>query len=562
MPEQISSFLSRASSIHVSILMLLGIALFGGTVGGRLFEKIRMPQVMAYILVGIALGQIGIGIVNTEVIDKLGPFNSFALGLIGFTIGGELKKTTLARYGMQFLSILLSEGLAAFLGVSVLTTILGFLLLRNWPVALTLGLVLGAVASATAPAATTDVLWQYKTRGPLTATILGIVALDDGLSLLLFAVASAIGLSLVGGSAAGPLELVLRPLYEVAGSVALGVLSGLVLSRLLRRCSEEDRILAFSIGTVLLVLGLAVVLRIDVLLAAMTLGATIANYTPRKSKEVFRVVGKFAPPIYVLFFVMFGAKLNVSSLTLTMALLACAYLIGRSAGKMLGAHVGARMSNAPRSIQKYLPVCLFSQAGVAIGLSILAGSRFPGVIGNAVVGIITTTTFVVQLVGPPFTKWAVSKAGEVGLNVTEEDIIRTTTAAECMDKDVPLIGENESVSRILTKFGEGTNLYYPVVGASNRLMGIITIDNLRDTFTASGLQGLLVAHDLMEPAAAVIGPDTPLFEAKDLIDSYSLEYLPVVTKEDGVVGLLESRRIKRFVSRRILELQKQSESLG
>ncbi len=562
MPEQISSLLSRASSIHVSILMLLGIALFGGTIGGRLFERFRMPQVMAYIIVGILLGQVGIGIVNTEVIEKLGPFNSFALGLIGFTIGGELKRTTLSRYGKQFLSILLSEGLAAFLGVSVLTTILGLFLLHDWTVALALGLVLGAVASATAPAATTDVLWQYKTRGPLTATILGIVALDDGLSLLLFAVASAVGLSLVGSSAAGSLELFLRPLYEVAGSVALGVLSGLVLGALLRKCNEEDRILAFSIGTVLLVLGLAVVLRIDVLLAAMTLGATIANYTPRKSQEVFRVVGKFAPPIYVLFFVMFGAKLNLSSLTLTMALLAGAYLVGRSAGKMLGVHLGAKISNAPRSIQKYLPFCLFSQAGVAIGLSILAGNRFPGVIGNAVVVIITTTTFVVQILGPVFTRWAVSRAGEVGLNVTEEDIIRTTSAAECMDEDVPLIGENESVLSILTKFGEGTNLYYPVVGARNRLMGVITIDNLRDTFMASGLQGLLVAHDLMEPAAAVISPETPLSEAKDLIDRYSLEYLPVVAREDGVVGLLESRTIRRFVSRRILELQKQTESLG
>lgn len=562
MLDQLSSVLSRVSSLHLSVLFLLGLALFGGTVGGRIFERIRVPQVVAYIIVGILIGQTGVKVVDRHVIEMLQPFNYFALGLIGFTIGGELKKKTLLKYERQFVYILLFEAITAFVVVSILVAVVGGFLLESKKLAWALGLVLGAIASATAPAATTDVLWQYKTRGPLTATILGIVALDDGLSLLLFAIASSVGLRLAGDVSSGVLGTILYPVYEIGGSVAIGALSGLVLSRFLRRCSEEDRILAFSIGTVLVVLGIAVIVNVDILLAAMALGVMITNYTPRKSKEVFRVVGKFAPPIYVLFFVLFGAKLNLGHMTLFMALLAVVYLVSRTSGKMLGANFGARISRAPKAIQKYLPFCLFSQAGVAIGLSILAGQRFPGEIGNAIVVIITATTFFVQIIGPPFTKWAVTKAGEVGLNITEEDIIRSTRAGDVMDKDVPVIYEDVSLSEILRVFGESANLYYPVVDADKHLLGIITIDNLKDTFAASGLQSFLLAHDLMEPAVAVTTPETPMSEVKEVIDSYNLEYLPVVTKENRVLGLLESRRIKRFISRKILELQRQAESLG
>ncbi|MFQ5906049.1 MAG: CBS domain-containing protein, partial [bacterium] len=146
--------------------------------------------------------------------------------------------------------------------------------------------------------------------------------------------------------------------------------------------------------------------------------------------------------------------------------------------------------------------------------------------------------------------------------ITEEDIIRSTRAGDVMDKDVPVIYEDVSLSEILRVFGESANLYYPVVDADKHLLGIITIDNLKDTFAASGLQSFLLAHDLMEPAVAVTTPETPMSEVKEVIDSYNLEYLPVVTKENRVLGLLESRRIKRFISRKILELQRQAESLG
>ena len=174
------------SIFHLNILLLLGLALFGGTVGGRIFQKFRIPQVVGYIIIGILIGQSGIKMVDESIIEALRPFNYFALGLIGFMVGGELKKEIFAKYGKDFLYILLCEGLAPFLLVSISVGILGTVMFGSGPFVWALALLLGAIASATDPATTTSVLKEYKTRGPLTTTILGIVALDDGLALFLF----------------------------------------------------------------------------------------------------------------------------------------------------------------------------------------------------------------------------------------------------------------------------------------------------------------------------------------------------------------------------------------
>ena len=560
MPGELSHILGEISSFHLNILLLLGLALFGGTVGGRIFQKLRIPQVVGYIAIGIVLGQTGLKIVDENIISALQPFNYFALGLIGFMIGGELEREVFAKYGRQFIFILFAEGIGAFLAVSALTIVVGSFFL-DIKVAWALGLLLGAIASATAPAATTDVLWEYKTRGPLTTTVLGIVAMDDGLALMLFAIASSIAGTLVGHFSGSIFSVILRPLYEIFGSLVVGALSGIILWKILRRYSEKERLLTFTIGTVMLVLGISIAIDVDMLLSAMVLGAILVNFTPRKSRETFKLVERFTPPIYVLFFVLFGAKLNVSHLTLSMGLLALAYLLGRTFGKMLGANFGARISRAPKTVQKYLPYCLFSQAGVAIGLSLLAGQRFPADIGNTIVIIITTTTFIVQIIGPPFTKYAVSKAGEVGLNITEEDLMEKMKAADIMDENVPLIFENELLPKILKVFGETENLYYPVVDENRKLLGIITIDNLKDTFMTSELNNLLVAHDLMEPPVATVRKDIAMLDVKDIMNKYNIDYLPVVNENDEVVGFIESRRMHRKLSRKMLELQKQAESL-
>jgi Kef-type K+ transport system membrane component KefB/CBS domain-containing protein len=562
MMEFWDTILDNISIYHLNFLFLLGLALFGGTLGGKIFQKMKIPQVVGYIIIGIVIGQTGIKIIDRNIIETLKPFNYFALGLIGFMIGGELKKEIFIRYGKQFIYILFFEGMTAFVVVTLAVGIIGSLFIENSAIAWAIALLLGSISSATAPAATTDVLWEYKTKGPLTRTILGIVALDDGLALILFAIASSIASILIGNRDVSFTHSIIHTVYEIGGSVLIGVVSGLILSRIIKRYVEEEKILAFSIGVVLLVLGISIAIDTDMLLGAMALGATVANYSPRKSKEIFKLVEKFTPPIFVLFFVLVGANLNVKSMTLPLIVFTFTYFIARSGGKMLGANFGSRISKAPETVGKYLPLCLFSQAGVAIGLSILAGQRFMGETGQTIVITVTASTFVVQLIGPSMVKLAVEKAKEIGLNVTEEDLIRRSQAKDILDDSIPFINENAPLKEVLEIFSKYDNLHYPVVDDRMKILGIITIDNIKNTFISSELGDFLLAHDLMDSVIYTASPETPLIEVNDILKKNNIDYLPIVTDENKLLGILETRNIQKLISRRIMELQNHADLLG
>lgn len=560
--EFLTHITDKISLLHLNILLLLGLALFGGTVGGRLFQKLRIPQVVGYIMIGILIGQTGLKFVNDNIIAALRPFNYFALGLIGFMVGGELKKEVFVKYGKQLIYILLCEGIAPFILVTLAVGAIGTFIFGAGPFVWALALLLGAIASATDPATTTLVIKEYKTRGPLTTNILGIVALDDGLALLLFAIASSIGAALIGSEKASVLMGILYPFYEIGGAIAIGALSGFALSKLLRKYVEKERILAFSIGMVLLVTGLSLAANVSMLLAAMTLGIVVVNFTPQKSKEAFSIVEGFTPPIYVLFFVLVGAKLKFSHLTLPILYLVLVYIIFGMVGKMVGAHIGSRLSRAPARVAKYLPFSLFSQAGVAIGLSILAAQHFPGTIGDTLLIVITATTFVTQILGPPFTKFALTKAGEVGLNITEEDIIEKGKAKDVMDREPPIIYANMKLSDILRIFSEDDHLCYPVIDKDRVLQGIITVEGIRQTFLEMGMEGLILAHDLMEMPIAVTNSEAPVSEIRETLNRYDIEYLPVVDKDNKIQGLIERKRLNKHIATKIIELQKQVDSLG
>ena len=556
-----SNILDKISLLHLNILLLLGLALFGGMVGGRIFQKLRIPQVVGYIIIGILIGEAGFKIVGEEIIEALRPFNYFALGLIGFMVGGELKREIFAKYGKLFLYILLCEGITPFVLVTVFVGLIGTVLFGAQPFVWALALLLGAIASATDPATTTSVLNEYKTRGPVTTNTLGIVALDDGLAILLFAIASSVAGSLIGNGGEGFLSAIIKPVYEMGGAVVIGGISGLVLSKILSKYAEKERILAFSVGTVLLVTGLSLAANVSMLLAAMTLGVIVVNFRPYKSKEAFNLVEGFTPPIYVLFFVLVGAKLKFSHMTMPILYLILAYLFFGLSGKMIGAHIGARLSRAPNTVIKYLPFALFSQAGIAIGLSILAAQHFPGNIGTTLVIIVTATTFATQLIGPPFTKFAVMKAGEVGLNITEEDIIQKSTARDLMDKNPSIIYENMPLGDILKIFSETDSLYYPVIDRERKLKGIITVEGIKQTFMEMDIGGLILAHDLMEPIIATTASEKPISEVRETLARYDIEYLPVVGKDSTLEGFIEHKKINKFISTKLLELQKQADSL-
>ncbi len=395
----------------LNLLLLLGIAALLGLFGGKLFQRLKVPRVVGYIVVGLVLGDSFLGVLPLERATALAPLTDLALALIGLLVGSELRASVFRRFGRQLIVILLLEGLLACALVALLVT-----WYTGEPA---LGIVLGALASATAPAATVDVLWEYRARGPLTTTILGIVALDDGLALVLYGFAIAFARVLLEGEALSLGEGLGRPLLEILGSLGLGVAVGLALLAPLRRlyANKEDA-LVLLLGAVLLVAGLARGWGLSLILSEMALGVTLVNAAPHSSRPALEVVKGFTPPIYVLFFVLVGARLQVGLLP-QMGVLGLLYVLGRTGGKMAGAWLGATLSRAPEAVRRYLGFALFSQAGVAVGLALDVAQRFAQAgpaareMGALVVNVIGATTFLVQLIGPPFVKFALLRAGEI-----------------------------------------------------------------------------------------------------------------------------------------------------
>ncbi len=537
----------------MNLVLLFGIIIAGGAFGARLFQKLNIPQVVGCIIVGILLGDV-FNLITTHTIETLRPFTMFALGLIGFMIGGELKADIFKKYGKQFFIILLSEGVGAALLVAVSTSIMAWLVIGNLPMAIAIGLVLGGIASATAPAATVNVLWEFKTRGPLTATILAIVALDDALALLLFRAASTAAQAIIGTGHDSFLTTVAVLSGEILGAVMLGFIAGLLLFILLKFVKTDDKILLFAIGCLMLVVGITIIHDIDPILPAMVFGITIANLAPRQSKSIFELVKKFTPPVYPSFFVLAGAHMRFATIELWMIIMIMIFVLFRAFGKVAGAWMGAKYSDAPAVVRKYLGMCLLPQAGVAIGLAILAQKQFDPQLGHIIIMVVMTATFLMEIIGPMLVKFGVKKAGEVGLNITEEDLIKTSSVSDVMDSDPVTIPQDLPLGRILDIFSATDFLYYPVVDSKSRIVGVITVANIKEMFANRDVADWLLACDVAEPVIDKTTPDKPLEDALDYIRKYDLEQIPVVASDDTntLLGILDYKKVNRRISTEVL----------
>ena len=394
----------------MDILFTIGFILILGFAGGRLFEKFGIPQVVGYIVVGVVIGDSLLGFLPVKMLDDLSPITSMALAFIGFMIGGELKFSLFRKFGKQFFTILLFEGLLAMLLVSTLT----IMLTKN----VALGILLGALSSATAPAATVDVLWEYHSKGPLTSTIMAIVALDDGLALFLYGFAFAFANVLISNQGLSIKIMLVQPLIEIFGSLALGVAIGFVMDRISHRIKSRDDRLVINIASILLASGIAIHFELSLILTNMAVGLTLSNLHPDRNVSNFEIVKAFVPPIYIIFFLFVGARLQLGLLP-SMGVLGALYVVGRTVGKWVGSYLGAAVSGAPATVRKYLGFALFSQAGVAIGLALDVYQHFGKFgpageqMGHSVVNIIAATTLLVQIIGPPSVKFSITKAGEI-----------------------------------------------------------------------------------------------------------------------------------------------------
>lgn len=391
-------------------LLVLGIAFGLGALVSVVFKKIKLPQVIGYILIGLVLGLSGLGVFHSGNLAQYSIVSNLALGFIGFGIGGELRWARVKRFGSTILLIAFFE---AFLAALVVFGAV-FVFTNNLP----LSLLIGALAAATAPGGTTQVLQECRARGPLTTILFGVVGADDAIAIMIFAFASAFSFSILGGESAGVLYTILHAGIEILGSIGLGAVMGIALSLIMLKIRDDDLKLLTLFSALFLALGLSQLFGLSMIMSAMVMGIVVGNLRPHRSRGYFLFIQKFSPPIFILFFILVGAQINISLLP-KMGFLGILYIGCRCFGKVFGARFGAELSGAPRSVKKYLGFCLFSQAGVAIGLAMSAQLQLieiggsSAALGAELVGLIAATTFVFQILGPIMTKYALYKAGEI-----------------------------------------------------------------------------------------------------------------------------------------------------
>ena len=410
----------------MEFLLAIGVAMFAGLFLSRLTSRFNLPDVTSYLVAGLLIGPLclgrlgidGLGFTSFEFVDAMGIVSDVALGFIAFAIGNEFRVSSLRKIGKQATVIAIFQALCATLMVDGALLILHLFLGDKLPTYTCL--LLGAIATATAPAATLMVVNQYKAKGALTDILLPIVALDDAVGLIVFAVSSGVAKALNNGTIS-LVSVLVNPILEIILSVGLGALLGMVFSWVERYFNSGSKRLNLAVAFVVLSAGMSqmhfdlpggVEIGFSSLLVCMMCGTVFCNMCDF-SEEIMYKTDRWTSPIYVLFFVLSGAELDLrvfgSAAVIGIGLV---YILARSSGKILGASVSARMMHCEPSICKYLGITLLPQAGVALGMSATVAAEF-GAEGAIIRNIVLFSVLVYELVGPLLTKIALTAAGDI-----------------------------------------------------------------------------------------------------------------------------------------------------
>ena len=408
-------------------LLAIGIAMFAGLFLSRLTSKLNLPDVTSYLVAGLlvgplCLGQLGIpglGLTSFEAVEELGLLNDVALGFIAFSIGSEFRVSSLRKIGRQATIVAIFQALTATLFVDVSLLLLHLVLGDKLPVSTCI--LLGAIATATAPAATLMVVNQYKARGPLTDMLLPVVALDDAVGLIIFAVSNGVSKALVSGTIS-VVSVLVNPILEIVLSVGLGMALGWIFSEVEIYFNSNSKRLSLAVAFVILCtaisklhfdLGGGVHIGFSSLLVTMMCATVFCNLCDF-SEQIMYQVERWTAPIYVLFFVLSGAELDLTVFgDLAVVGIGIVYILTRSAGKIVGSNTSAKLTHCHPSICKYLGITLLPQAGVALGMSVMVAAEF-GAEGALVRNIVLFSVLIYELAGPMMTKMALTAAGEIG----------------------------------------------------------------------------------------------------------------------------------------------------
>lgn len=391
----------------MNLLLKISIVLLVGVIGGRVAKIFKLPNVSGYLVAGLLLGPSFLKLVSGQDIESFSVISELALAIIAFSIGNEFVVKDMLKLGKSIVIITLVEVIGAVLIVFAV-----MFYFFNQPFAFSI--VIASMSAATAPAATLLVIKQFKAYGPLTKTILPVVALDDVFGIIMFGVAMSLAVISTNGQKFSLLKMIIGPTVEIGGSILLGLALGIVLVILVKRSKGRDELQAITLVAIGIATGVSNVLGLSPLLTNILMGATLVNML-QKSKRVFDSVNDFVTPVYVLFFTLAGAGLDLSVL-LQVGALGVGYVIARASGKILGAWVGAKAVKADPAVTKNLGYALLPQGGISIGLLVLVRSQLPAYY-TTISTIIMFSVLIYEVSGPIFAKLAIQKAGEInGLN--------------------------------------------------------------------------------------------------------------------------------------------------
>ena len=406
-----------------SIFLSLSIALLAGLLLSRLAKIVKLPAVTAYLISGVligpfvlgALGIPGIGITSMQ-IESFGLISDLALGFIAFSMGNEFRLSQLKKIGKQATVIGVLQALITTIVVDVALIALHFAMPDT--LSIPAAIVLASVATATAPAATLMVVKQYKAKGPVTDVLLPVVALDDAVGLVVFAISFGIARSM-GTAGVSPLAIILEPLIEIVLSLLLGFVMGLLFTLCEKYFHSRSKRMAVSVTFVMMTVAISslkfevggIHIAFSSLLACMMLGTVFCNIC-EVSEELMDRADRWTTPVLILFFVISGAELDLSVFAQwTVVVVGIVYIFARSLGKYYGANISARMTKSDPNIIKYLGITLLPQAGVALGMAIKAIELGPD--GAIVRNITLFAVLIYEIVGPFLTKIALTKAGDI-----------------------------------------------------------------------------------------------------------------------------------------------------
>lgn len=405
----------------MDLLLKICIVMIVGIVGGKIANIFKLPNVSGYLVAGLFLGPSFFKFVSAGDTETLSIISELALAIIAFSIGSEFIIKDMRKLGKSIVIITLAEVVFA---IGAVFFIMFFVFKQSFA----FSIVIGAMSAATAPAATLLVMRQYNAHGPVTRTILPVVALDDVFGIIAFGIAMSLAKLSISTEAFSLSQMIIDPMVEIGGSIVLGFILGLILTAVSKRSKGRDELQVASLAAIGIATGLSTILALSPLLTCIMMGTTLVNMM-QNSNRVFESVNDFASPVYVLFFTLAGASLDLS-IFVQIGMMGVAYVIARAAGKMFGAWVGAKSVNADPMVTKYLGLGLLPQGGISIGLLVLVRQQLPQY-AMAISSIIMFSVLIYEVSGPIFAKIAIEKAGEIdGLEKEKKSVKERKTKEE------------------------------------------------------------------------------------------------------------------------------------